>query len=96
MLRAVGYINSALPGWPNNEDRVQRHARSLGYHLARVLVYSTSTVDDPIARLLNTARNYDAAAVITPTLEHIGGDPAPIRAVCDLEIIYPATTYART
>ncbi|KZM68389.1 hypothetical protein [Nocardia terpenica] len=93
---AIGFINSALPGWPNNEDSVRCHAHALGYDLARLLVYSTSTVDDPITRLLNTARDYDAAAIITPALEHIGGDPAPIRAVCDLETIYPATTYAHT
>lgn len=94
--RAIGFIDSALPGWPDNEDSVRHHAHALGYDLARLLVYSTDTVDDPIARLLNTARSYDAAAVITPTLEHIGGDPAVIRALCDLETIYPATTYART
>ncbi|WP_198407026.1 hypothetical protein [Nocardia terpenica] len=71
--RAIGYIDDTLPGWPDNEDGVRRYAKGLGYHLVRLLVYSTSTVSDPITRLLDTARACDVAAVITPTLAHIGG-----------------------
>ncbi|WP_280382764.1 hypothetical protein [Nocardia wallacei] len=78
-----------------NEESVLRRADHMGYRLLRVVVRNSARVDDPVARLVNTARGYDVAAVITPNLDHIGGDPAPICQVCDVVTVEPDQTYAQ-
>ncbi len=93
--RAIGYVNSDLPGRVNNEVCVRKCASVLGYHLVRLVVRTPAEVDDPLTRLINTARGYNAAAVITPSLDHIGGDPGPICMVCDVVTVDPEQTYAR-
>ena len=93
--RAIGYINSSLPGWQANEVAVHRHAMQLGYVLVRLVLYYSATVDSSCDRLASLASLYDVTAIVVPSLEHIGGSPERFRHVCTIETVSSALTFAR-
>ncbi|WP_433759546.1 hypothetical protein [Nocardia sp. CA-135398] len=86
-------MNSALGERVMNEVCVSECAAALGYQLVRMVVRDPSKVDDPVARLINTARGYNVAAVIIPSLDHVGGDPGEICGVCDVVTARTQQTY---
>ncbi|MGF6889210.1 trehalose-6-phosphate synthase [Nocardia sp. GAS34] len=91
--RAIAYIDRMLAGPLDNEEDIRKQAVQLGYNLIRVMVCSTSDVDDPLARLLDRARAYKASAVVVSNLDHVAGDSARICEVCDLETLNPRARY---
>ncbi|MBB5911716.1 hypothetical protein BJY24_000583 [Nocardia transvalensis] len=93
--RAIAYVNSALPGWPENESLVCQHALKLGYTIARLVIFYAVMVEVPVTRLLETVRAHGAVVVVVPDLGHLGGDPARVCEVCDVETVCPPATYAR-
>ncbi|WP_460698303.1 hypothetical protein [Nocardia thraciensis] len=88
-------MDSALPARLTNEESVIRCAREMGYRLVRIVVRNSARVDDPVSRLVNTARGHNVDAVIAPDLDHVGGDPAPICQVCDVVTVEPRQIYAQ-
>ncbi len=93
--RALGYIDRTLPGWPANEQRVLGHAVKLGYSLVRVVFRTAGDIDDPIMRLLDRIGGYNVAAVVVPSVEHLGVRLRIVCAACDVEAVEPEVTYAR-
>ncbi|NKY84706.1 hypothetical protein [Nocardia veterana] len=93
--RALGYIDRTLPGWPANEQQVLAHAVKLGYSPVRVVFRTAGDIDDPIMRLLDRIGGYNAAAVVVPTVEHLGERLRIVCAACDVEVVEPEVTYAR-
>ena len=93
--RVIGYIDSSLPEWPDNEVAVHRHAMQLRYVLVRLVLYYSATVDSSCDRLVALASLYNVTAIVVPSLEHIGGSPERFRHVCTVETVSPALTFAR-
>lgn len=93
--RALGYIDRTLPGWPANEQRVLAHAVKLGYSLVRIVFRTAGDIDDPIMRLLDRIGGYNVAAVVVPSVEHLGERLRIVCAACDVEVVEPEVTYAR-
>lgn len=93
--RALGYIDRTLPGWPANEQRVLAHAVKLGYAVVRVVFRTAGDIDDPIMRLLDRIGGYNVAAVVVPSVEHLGERLRIVCAACDVEAVEPEATYAR-
>jgi hypothetical protein len=87
--RALGYLRNDVSGseWQHDEQQILALATRQGYDLVRTMRMSPD-VHDPLYRLLIAVRRLDIAAVITPTLEHIGR-PGRICHHCDLITITP-------
>ncbi|PPJ38052.1 hypothetical protein C5E45_12685 [Nocardia nova] len=84
-----------MPGWPANEQLVLAHAVKLGYALVRVVFRTAGDIDDPIMRLLDRIGGYNVAAVVVPSVEHLGERLRIVCAACDVEAVEPEVTYAR-
>ncbi|WP_051022132.1 hypothetical protein [Nocardia pneumoniae] len=92
--KALGYLRDDVSGqaWQRDEQAILSLATRLGYDLGRTVRMSPD-IDDPMHRLLIVVRRLDIAAVITPTLEHIGG-PGRICRACSLITITPEYDWA--
>ncbi|MEV6322977.1 hypothetical protein AB0M45_17535 [Nocardia sp. NPDC051787] len=92
--KALGYLRDDVSGqgWQHDEQAILALATRLGYDLVKT-VRMRPDIDDPLHRLLVIVRRLDIAAVITPTLEHIGG-PGRICRVCSLITISPEYNWA--
>ncbi|MGF6880630.1 hypothetical protein ABIA39_000511 [Nocardia sp. GAS34] len=91
---AIGYIDSSLPGWPDNEVSVQKHALQRDYRLVRLVLYYGVVVEDSSSRLLSVVRGYSVDVIITPDLGHIG-EPELFREICNIETVFPSTVCLR-
>ncbi|MFE3793587.1 hypothetical protein KHQ06_11935 [Nocardia tengchongensis] len=94
---AVGYLRSDISGARRQWDEVQIRvlASRLGYDLRRIAVFGPET-DRPMHRLRVLASRLSAEAILTPSLEHLGGSvPAPVVEVADVITVSPEETYAR-
>jgi hypothetical protein len=93
---AIGYLRTDVSGVSQTWDEVQIRSRAkrLGYDLAKTVTFGVHT-DCPVSRLLNIVRRMDVDAVITPNLEHLGGNvPEELVRVCEINIVTPPETYA--
>ncbi|MGY1979774.1 hypothetical protein [Nocardia gipuzkoensis] len=92
--KALGYLRDDVSGqqWQQDEQAILALAARLGYDLVRT-VRMNPDIHDPLHRLLIIVRRLDAAAVITPTLEHIGG-PGRVCRVCSLITVAPEYNWA--
>ncbi|MGW4327555.1 hypothetical protein ACWEKR_16855 [Nocardia sp. NPDC004573] len=92
--KALGYLRDDVSGqgWEHDERAILALAARLGYDLVKT-VRMNPGVHDPLHRLLIVVRRLDVAAVITPTLEHIGS-PGRICRVCSLITISPEYNWA--
>ncbi|WP_433206945.1 hypothetical protein ACQP1G_20970 [Nocardia sp. CA-107356] len=87
---ALGYIRREESGTrrPWDETEIRRAATDLGYSLIKIVVFGNDT-DHPAMRLRNVARNMtrvhgvQISAVLTPNLEHLDGDTAPVVEWCE-------------
>lgn len=94
---AVGYVRSDISGARRQWDEVQIRslAVKLGYDLRRIAVFGPDT-DRPMHRLRVLASRLRAEAILTPSLEHLGGSiPEAVLAVADVITVNPEETYAR-
>jgi hypothetical protein len=65
-----------------------------GYDLAKTVTFGART-GHPVSRLVNVVRRMDVDAVITPSLEHFGGDvPDELVRACEVNTVSPVATYA--
>lgn len=92
--KALGYLRDDVSGqgWQQDEQAILALATRLGYDLVKT-VRMNPDIHDPLHRLLIIVRRLDVAAVITPTLEHIGG-PGRICRVCSLITVTPEYNWA--
>ncbi|WP_330232976.1 hypothetical protein OHA40_11135 [Nocardia sp. NBC_00508] len=92
--KALGYLRTDVsgPNWQQDEQAILALATRLGYDLVKT-VRMNPEIHDPLSRLLIIVRRLDIAAVITPTLEHIGG-PGRVCRVCSLITIAPEYDWA--
>ncbi|WP_406270493.1 hypothetical protein OH799_28845 [Nocardia sp. NBC_00881] len=92
--KALGYLRDDVSGqgWQHDEQAILSLATQLGYDLVKT-VRMNPDIHDPLHRLLIIVRRLDIAAVITPTLEHIGA-PSRICRACSLITITPEYNWA--
>ncbi|MGK8511959.1 hypothetical protein ACRS5S_29375 [Nocardia asiatica] len=92
--KALGYLRDDVSGqaWQRDEQAILALAARLGYDLVRT-VRMNPDIHDPLHRLLIIVRRLDIAAVITPTLEHIGG-PGRVCRDCSLITVTPEYDWA--
>ncbi|MFI7667813.1 hypothetical protein [Nocardia sp. NPDC049526] len=93
---AIGYLRTDVSGVSQAWDEIQIRSRAkrLGYELAKTVTFGAHT-DFPVSRLLDVVRRMDVDAVITPSLEHLGGDvPGELVRVCEINTVTPPETYA--
>ncbi|MFE3101919.1 hypothetical protein [Nocardia tengchongensis] len=94
---AVGYVRSDISGvrcqW--HEAQIRSLASKLGHDLRRIAIFGPET-DRPMHRLRVLASRLRAEAILTPTLEHLGGSvPEPVLEVADVITVSPEETNAR-
>ncbi|WP_433732519.1 hypothetical protein ACQP0C_09500 [Nocardia sp. CA-129566] len=92
---AIGYLRTDVSGVSQAWDEIQIRSRAmrLGYELAKTVTFGAHT-DSPLSRLLNVVRQMDVDAVITPNLEHLGGNvPAELVRMCEINTVTPPETY---
>ncbi|MFD6391251.1 hypothetical protein [Nocardia sp. NPDC060259] len=95
---AIGYLRRDISGVAQSWDETQIRslAERLGYRFTKTVVFSDRTTD-PIGRLLGVVTTTQAAAVVTPSLTHLGPDlPDALLAACDVITVSPEITNART
>ena len=88
---AIGYLRRDISGVAQSWDETQIRslAERLGYRFTKTVVFSDRTAD-PIGRLLDVVTTTEAAAIVTPSLTHLGSDlPHRIVAACDIITVSP-------
>ncbi|WP_429429037.1 hypothetical protein [Nocardia sp. GAS34] len=83
---AIGYVRSDISGPRQSldETEIRRLAVDIGYPLAGIVRHDGGSVDYPMLRLRNAAANatrvygVHIAAVLTPSLAHLGGNTDPM------------------
>lgn len=94
---AIGYLRTDVSGirqtW--DETQIRSLAGKLGYNYLKLVAFSNATLD-PLERLATLARRLDVDAVVTPSLEHVGGQvPELVVAAADVITVSPQKSYAR-
>lgn len=94
---AIGYLRRDISGVAQSWDETQIRslAERLGYRFTKTVVFSDRTAD-PLRRLLDVVTTTEAAAVVTPSLNHLDDLPATLLAACDVITVTPEVTHART
>ncbi|MFF2085749.1 hypothetical protein ACFVVM_18385 [Nocardia sp. NPDC058176] len=94
---AIGYLRRDISGVAQSWDETQIRslAERLGYRFTKTVVFSDRTAD-PLRRLLDVVTTTEAAAVVTPSLNHLGDLPDPLLAACDVITVTPEITHTRT
>ncbi|MFC4375244.1 hypothetical protein ACFO5K_14185 [Nocardia halotolerans] len=94
---AIGYLRRDISGVAQSWDETQIRslAERLGYRFTKTVAFSDRT-SDPLGRLLDVVSTTEAAAVVTPSLTHLGQDlPDTLLAACDVVTVSPEITHPR-
>ncbi|MFB7719409.1 hypothetical protein [Nocardia sp. NPDC056100] len=90
------YINLGVLTTKADRDWAEYHSRQrahdLGLRVADVVVLGNSD-GAHMRTLYKSVRKLDAGYVITPNLEHLGGDSADVTAFAELQTVVPAERY---
>ncbi|NKX88312.1 hypothetical protein DFR75_1011278 [Nocardia ignorata] len=95
---AIGYLRRDISGVAQSWDETQIRslAERLGYRFTKTVAFSDRTTD-PLGRLLDVVAATSAAAVVMPSLAHLGDDfPHTLLAACDIVTVAPEVTHTRT
>lgn len=95
-MKAIIYIYKPLADTKEKlaalEQVAKNRAASLGATVVRT-IWGLSIWADPMAILKTECERVDAALIVTPSLEHIGGDSAAVVPIASLATIQPADGY---
>ncbi|MBF6157488.1 hypothetical protein IU453_16125 [Nocardia cyriacigeorgica] len=93
-MKAVVYLNSSYckKRQQGYEMESRAYAARHGYSVARTVI---DIDNDALAWLLLKTEQLGIAAIVTPTLDHLGSRAQSVLDRCDLLIVYPSGFLAR-
>ncbi|MRH90008.1 hypothetical protein GFY24_21630 [Nocardia sp. SYP-A9097] len=91
-MKAIGWIDKSLTPTPGELElaafQIKQHAARLGVRFVKIL-WESRQVDDPLDKLHEEVHRADALMVITPSLDHVGGEAEKVTLFAVLVTVVP-------
>ncbi|MFI1918110.1 hypothetical protein [Nocardia sp. NPDC020380] len=96
--KAVIFIYRALAATKARLDWAEFYARqyAIGHNLRVGRVLVADNINVGVNELLSMVRQLDAAIVITPNLDHVGGSPVAVTKFAELHTVKPVSRFRWT